>query len=302
MELEFSDYDGKPVGTCTKITSANYAPKLCGTGNSEYHLSARSEITSVILSQPFLLVKEGGKMSVIIGHEIDDSGSTIAVYGRTLSFFTEKTVVEAFSLTNATAYDAIKRALECSHGVPFTLTENDGAFAEEKDYTLSEPVTLSQFLGTVLTPLHSGYEVTFADGVLTLLLIAPNVKTRAVSVANGTATTVKRTYDLLERACACIKNENGTYVCVGTEDAVPLRNWYAPCESDQLSNQKINDLLTATVSRMQYGTDYALGDIFPVQFETDTNLLTFPAQIVSVTIDYDSDGYRETPNFEQIGE
>ena len=302
MEIELLSYDGTHKGFCDRIVSASFSPKFCGTGSAEYHIGAETDAAETIMTEPFLLLRQERFLSVVIGHKACDTvGEDLAVYGRTLSFFAEKTLVPPVSFSQKTADEMMAEVLPTLCGVPFSLAADSAVFALKQDVSCEEYQTLAQFAQNVLTPEGGGYEVLFSDGTLSFRLLPAQDTGRYISVSDGNAVSVSRTYDLLDRAC-CIyrKDENGAFVSDGTPDREPLQNWYTALSDKTLSECVPHDVLTAEISRFSFGTDYHLGDIFTVQFENETHLLGYKRKIVGVTVDEDRDGYRETPILEEI--
>ena len=302
MEIELLTYDGAHAGFCDRIVSASFAPKFCGTGNAEYHLAANSPAAKKILTEPFLFLRSGEFLSVVIGHTVRDTlGEELAVYGRTLSFFAEKTLVPPVSFSQKTAGEMVSAVLPKLCGVPFSLDPESADFARKQDVESEEYQPLSRFLETVLSPEGGGYEVIFSGGALSLRLLLSRDTGKDISVSDGNASSVTRTYDLLDRACAGYrKGEDGAFSLEGTPDETPLKNWYTVLADGALSECVPNDILTADLRRLSFGKDYALGDIFTVRFENEAHLVGYKRKIVGVTVDEDKNGYRETPEFAEI--
>lgn len=301
MELELLTYDGSHAGFCEKVTSGSFSPKYRGTGHSEYRLSSHTSAAERLMKDPFLLIRQGSYLSAVIGHKAADTGHEMAVFGRTLSFFTEKTLVPPVSLEQKTVNEMLTLVLPTLCGVPFTLSPDSASFSELQDYTGEEYVTLQDFLERLLSPVQGGYEVTFSQGALSLVLLAPRDTGRYLSVSDGNAVSVTRTYDLLDRACGGYRRDStGAYRFEGTPDEVPMKNWYTLLKDSRLEDFKSKDVLDAETRRLFYGRDYRLGDTFTVQFENEKHLINYKRMITGVTIDEDKNGYRETPLFEEV--
>lgn len=304
MELTLFDYSGAYAGFTDRVISGMFSPRFCGTGTSEYHISMSSQIVKKVMTEPFLIVSENGKQSVITGHTASDApGEDFAIYGRTLSWFCEKTIVDPVSYSGKTADEIVKAALaEKTHGVPFVFESGGALFPDLQDYSNDSATSLSDFLSAVLEPCGGGYDVGFNGGKLTLSLKNSTDTGKYISVSNGNARSVTRTFDILDKAVAGVfRKSDGTYEKVGQDSDSGMLNWYTVLQTqNELPQIKPRDTIESEIQRMKYGKDYRLGDIFTVQFETQDHLINYKRRISGVTLNEDINGSSETPILEEV--
>lgn len=306
MELMLYDYHGNFKGFTDRVISGMFSPNFCGFGTSEYHISMSSPIVKTIMTEPFLIISESGHRSLVIGHTASDApGGDFAIYGRTLSWLCEKTLVKPVEYTQKTVAEIVTDVIaDKLCGIPFAPTDGSVLtdFTEPQNYSSGNYTTFEHFLQTVLKPLGIGYTVDIAGEKAALTLTVSGDTGKYISVSDGNAAGVTREYDILDRSVAGFRlDKDGVYQKVGSDDSDGLKNWYGVLDAEtDTPNSAPCDKLQAKIQRMKYETDYKLGDIFTVQFETEKHLINYKRRISGVTINDDINGHSETPTFEEV--
>ncbi len=197
MLLTLYSFEGENLGYTDKVISSYQNLKLCGIGTSEFHLDADDPLYSVVCQNKHLILEENGFYHVVTGATLEED---FTLYCRTLNWLLSKVILppaDAFG----TLSEVITNMLSSSYGGSISIGSCPDGFSNT-DFCTVSPMTLSDALEKLLSPLHLGYTLSFDHTLNGFYLDIVQGKALDLYVCKGDETldTVTLSSDILDYA------------------------------------------------------------------------------------------------------
>lgn len=310
QDVRFYDFDFNLVYIISDWVSLNWELKYNGVGTFEMQLPASSPVLKFIKGRGNLIAVQGDKQAIITGIMLDDY---ITLHGRTPNWLLSKRVVMPFEMGEKKDIETIIRL---RMGEAFDISDNlelgalAGGFEVLEEFALKSPRDMLTFVTDNLDGTGAGHRLTFEPLKHRWLFEVYRGEEKGIilSQANNNAYYPRYTQDILDKADGiCYKDKaTGGYVTIPATGKGILR-WYKIGKADnkadatdELKKLKDNSSLTFETTHIKYGTDYRLGDVFPVETEFGGNKVRKLSRVKSVRIWNEALNTGQSPEFEQV--
>lgn len=331
MNLTLCDYELNELAYTDKIISSNWELKFNDIGTGEIHLSTNSPFLKPLLDNKYMLIKQGDCEHEITGVIVGITyGEDIAVFCRTLNWFLSKMVTpdNFYAAGEKSLHDTVseeaKTILAKSYGCDIHFG-NAAEFTNTPYFWRNTYNLTSDCIRDCLDNDNAGHRVRIDKGTgrFYLDILKGTEREYFISLNDGTASKIEVQKDILDFANAgffekSVKTKdsdgNETEETIWTEYAPPsgtaeMYQWYEVLSGRSVSEAKSslkdksekNEVLTE-LQRLEYETDYELGDFVKVQIENTDTVTTVKQQITAVTLNWDSTGFSENPTLSAVKE
>ncbi len=154
-DIIFYDFQFNRLGDFPMPVSVNIEKCYCGYGAAELHFAAdNQEIIRILESNDYLFFIVGEGCGIVTGWQ---AGEDIAVYGRTPEWLLTKRGVEAFSVSDSTAEEVVRRMVSGTED--FVALGELSNVGTETDYSTGDVRLLYDVVCDVLKSQNLGFEV-----------------------------------------------------------------------------------------------------------------------------------------------
>ncbi len=317
MDVHLYDYNFNELAVTDRVLSANWNLFFNAVGTGEYHFDIDNPILKILLESKYLFIHQDNAEYELFGVVVGVTfGEDIAVFCRTLNWFLTKMLsppVTDSGLTTA----AVKAAQIFGGRVGCDI--DAGVFSEDDDrkfyFWRDGYGTLFDYISEVLANVNAGHTVRLNAGRLVFDMILPSETELYISINDGSAGRIEIVRDVIDYSNAGFyKKENasdntGEWTEYKSVETNKLKQWYALLDGSDnataqasLSKKKAKNTTSATVQRLEYLSDYALGDIVTVQVENEHDIISAKQQITSVRLNWDADGFSQQPQLTELNE
>ncbi len=310
MTLLFYNFEFEPVCAQTRVISSSWTVYYNGVGRFEAHLPLESDAVETVVSNRYLVARQGNFTAIVTGYELLDE---LIVYGRTCNWLLSKRITPAVAATEEMpallAEKFVKAAFYDVENFETGLTcQTDKSVFEFREATTLEAVT------ACLDTVKAGHSLvfdfknkkwvfnTFLGGETGLI----------ISEANKNAYDMRVSSDILDYATCGVFDLLSDEGAVSTEiekepDKTGIYRWQAKlAESSEseatasLDEKKVRYEATSKNHGIKLGRDYELGDIVRVQIIKGAYRSTIKRRISGVEVQFAYNKCSEQPIFEEV--
>ncbi len=283
-DIVFYDFDFNLKGIFPKHISLNATHRFCGYGEFELHMPiTEKKMLDMLSAEEYLICIYDGGQAIVTGWRIDDD---IAIFGKSIEWLMTKRIISNLSLEDKTAEQMARHVVNTAMGDFVTLGATLGG-GTAKSYSTNRPRTVYDVVCELMRDENSGFKL-FADlnqKQFVFEIYGGAEKSLMFSQSGKTAHGVTYVKELQERVTGCLWYEKKTMNSDGKETTVwdyvnsgeqtGAKQWSAIVSgikthaeaSLALKEKTIKECIECETRRVEYGTDYILGDIIRLQFE-----------------------------------